>query len=209
VQRGENRKIRPQETKIRKPDAQEWWNILTVKARTTKAIIIRRPKQILPRGQGGTRLRIKTIVVPVDLTAASKQAVSAGQALARQMGARLVLLNVVGEVHNWKDFGYGPVDWPHKDERALKRSRRALEGLRCRAAKECVLCTVDVRSGDPANQIVHAALALNADLIVMATRHLADAAVESNRPSSVAEEVLRRTHRPVLLLPVSATVREQ
>ena len=143
--------------------------------------------------------RIETIVVAIDLTAASRRAVSVGKALARKTGAKVVLLNVVGEVHDWKDFGYGPVDWSHEDERALKLSRRKLEGLRCYAAEGCVLCTSDVRSGDPATEIARAAAALNADLIVMPTHHLAGSKLDQS--PSVAEAVLRRTGRPVLLLP--------
>lgn len=153
--------------------------------------------------------RIKTIVVPVDSTAGSRRAVIAAKALARQAGAELVLLSVVGELRHLKDFGYGPVDWPHHDEWELKRSRRRLEGLRCQAGRECVLCTAEVRSGDPATEISRASLALGADLIVMATHHLAAPPAESTRSRSVAEDVLRTTRLPVLLLPFRASGRER
>ena len=177
-------------------------------ARRTNQIVTRRPKRIARTTRANDRFSIKTIVVPIDLTAASRRAVSAGMALAKQTGAELVLLNVVGKVRDWKDFGYGPVDWPHNDERALKQSRRKLEGLRCQTGKDCVLCAAEVRSGDPATEISRAALALDADLIVMATHHLASPAAESNRSRSVAEEVLRRTRLPILLLPVPSPSRK-
>ena len=75
--------------------------------------------------------------------------------------------------------------------------------------KECLLCAADVRSGDPATEIATAAIALNADLIVMTTHHFVDSVKVPTPTPSVAEAVLRRTGCPVLLLPVSTDTRNR
>jgi nucleotide-binding universal stress UspA family protein len=184
-------------------------NVPSMKGPSKTKTVPRRHKHTGPVATSNGAFRINTILVPIDLTAASRMAVTAGKALAAITGAKLVLVNVVSKVRDWKDFGYGAVDWPHDDEPALKRSRRKLEWLRCHTGEGCVFCSANVRSGDPAVEISRAALALKADLIVMATHHLADSATESGRSRSVAEEVLRRTQLPVLMLPIPARSHER
>ncbi len=145
---------------------------------------------------------IRSILVPTDLREVSQVGVQFGKALAKQTGARLYLLNVVEKIHDWKNFGYGPVDWAKEDVASIEANRKKLETLKCTLGDECVVCHAEVKSGDPAKEIARAAEALGADLIILTTRNLADVPMRGEPKQSFAESVLRRARRPVLLLPI-------
>lgn len=144
--------------------------------------------------------RPQRILVPVDFSPHAQGALAAAAALARRLGAELVVVHVI----------------PDEEIRAIARSRLARRGLDQvledlgQALEEHAVNTagvernggLDVRalavSGLPAEGIVRAAWRLQADLIVMATHGrtgLAHAVM-----GSVAEDVVRRAPCPVLTI---------
>ncbi|MSU36962.1 MAG: universal stress protein [Pedosphaera sp.] len=119
-----------------------------------------------------------------------------------ETGARLFLLNVIEKIHDWKNFGYGPIDWAKEDVAGVEANRKKLEALQCRIGEDCVVCHAEVKCGDPATEIARAAEILGADLIILTTRNLADIPMRGEPKPSFAESVVRRARRPVLLLPI-------
>ena len=145
-------------------------------------------------------LRLRRILVPVDFSPHARGAVTVAAALARHLGAELLVLHVI----------------PDEEVRAIARSRLARRGLDAiledlgQAVEEHArnaaglgqdgdpLLHALAVSGLPAEGILRAAWRLEADLIVMATHGRTGLAHVVM--GSVAEDVLRRAPCPVLTI---------
>jgi universal stress protein A len=149
---------------------------------------------------------IKTILVPVDFSDASRQALDYAQDLAVALGARLHLLHV------WEIPPYIPpeamVGIPGQTSQTLSRAAQshAEEQMRvlAAAAREAgaPIDETKLESGDPARTIVEVAESGGYDLIVMGTH--GRTGIGHLLMGSVAEKVLRRTSCPVLSVRVPA-----
>lgn len=109
-------------------------------------------------------------------------------------GARLVLLHVIPpmEAFNADDVGV-----PYYDPAgAMQVTEKDLAPWAEQAARRGVLCEIDVRTGNPAEQVLKAAWRFHADRIVVGTRSRGK--ISKLLIGSVAEEVLRETHVPVV-----------
>ncbi len=129
----------------------------------------------------------KTILFPTDESEGSQVAFRAASALACDLGARLIILEVVPQAVTI----YGPAS-----EDYLKRMKDSLERL-----------TVDnpnvrveryITEGNPAEAILRAAEEIKCDLIVMATH--ARCGAKRVVLGSVAETVMRGSQCPVLII---------
>jgi universal stress protein A len=138
-------------------------------------------------------LSIRTILHPTDFSERSENAFRAACSLARDHGARLVVLyvphpDVVGFAE-YTAYVPDPIQTPADMKEALS-ARHAIDpelGVEYR-----------VGEGDPAAAIVRAARKLNAGLIVMGTH--GRTGLDRLLMGSVAEAVSRRAPCPVLTL---------
>jgi nucleotide-binding universal stress UspA family protein len=130
---------------------------------------------------------IKTILFPTDQSECSHLAFRAASALASDLRARLIILEVVPLPVSI----YGP-----PSESYLERMRMALDLLQVDDPN--VRVERRVAEGGPAAAILCAAKELDCDLIVMASH--GRTGVKRLAVGSVAETVIRRSPCPVLVI---------
>jgi nucleotide-binding universal stress UspA family protein len=138
-------------------------------------------------------LPIRTILHPTDFSARSEWAFQAAHSLARDHGARLVVLYVrAPTVVAYGELGPIVPD-PIRTPEDMKDNLSALRTLDPRVAVEYRL-----GEGEPAAEILRLASELKANLIVMGTH--GRTGLGRLLMGSVAEVVLRRAPCPVLTL---------
>jgi nucleotide-binding universal stress UspA family protein len=153
---------------------------------------------------GGRRLNaLRTVLVPVDGSPGGALALGTAVGLAKATGAALKLLQVVVPIAHYMygDFGWGGavnVD-PAWDDEAVASAHTYVDGLagRLRGAGLPVDAEVDFKPL-VADTIVSHAESAPADLIIMSTQALTGPA--RALLGSVADDVVRHAHCPVLLL---------
>ncbi len=131
----------------------------------------------------------KTIVVPVDFSAASKLALQQAAALARANGGRLIVEHVV-DTRPLPPYAVDTVAEAER-EQALKAATAMLAQENLGVEAELVVST-----GAPHEQICQTAHDMNADLIVMGTQGLG--ALDRLLIGSVTERVIRAAPCAVL-----------
>lgn len=135
---------------------------------------------------------LKKILHPTDFSETADQALGIARALARDSGARLVLLAVAPPPPPAPE-PYLPAD---ELEGLVAGTRRELTQLAAKVTD--VPVDTIVESGDPASVIVQAARDTGADLIVMGTH--GRTGLGRLLLGSVAELVVRRATCPVLTI---------
>jgi nucleotide-binding universal stress UspA family protein len=130
------------------------------------------------------------IMVPLDGSELAQQALTHALELCRAFGATLVLLHV-------RDAHQG----------SAEASRRYLEFTRRAYAKSGVAIELATREGPVAEAIIHAADKERIDLIAMATH--GRSGLQRVVYGSVAEQILRSSTKPVLLVRVAGETAEQ
>ncbi len=141
-------------------------------------------------GKERVMLPVKTILQPTDFSPLSGHALEAACALARDYGARLVLLHVQPPEVVYSD-GFILLPESSLVRKELEEQLRGVEVPDPTIRVERV-----VEEGDPAATIVRVAEAAGADLIVLGTH--GRTGVGRLLMGSVAEAVLRRAACPVL-----------
>lgn len=138
--------------------------------------------------------RVRNILVPVDFSRHSLEAIENAVGLARQLGGRVMLLHVIERViyPAFYPEGYTPViDFePQLHQRIMNKLNHLIE--------DYPGISVDARisAGKPSDEIIDHARSHDADLIVMATRGLSG--LEHLLVGSTTERVLRLSEVPVL-----------
>ena len=137
------------------------------------------------RREGACQANVRTIVHPTDFSDCSDVALRAARALARDHGARLILLHVVSVI-----------EVPHLDEPAAVEDpeicRQTLEGM-CKCLDDADLkypATALLKLGQSAEEILRTADETGCDLLVMGTH--GRTGLGRLLMGSVAEQVLRR-----------------
>lgn len=135
----------------------------------------------------------RTILVPLDLTAADHAALRHVRALAPITGARVVLIHVADgwAARNRERFNLA-------DSEEILNDRAALEAHRAQLASCGVVVAARLEAGEPADHILRAADEEHADLIVMATH--GHGPVMDAILGSVSDAVKHRARTPVLLI---------
>lgn len=137
----------------------------------------------------------KQILVPVDFSPYSEQALDYAVVLANQLGATIHLINAIGiPGHGAPEIGLAYA--ASMIETANVENRKALDKLAAARRDQTTIGQVIVRNGDPRDVILQAAEQVGADLIVMGThgrRGLSRALL-----GSVAEMLVRTSPIPVL-----------
>jgi nucleotide-binding universal stress UspA family protein len=138
-------------------------------------------------------MRVKTILVPLDGSILAESAVAPAVDLAREHGAKLVLLRAA-EAHSL------PMADPTEAQvQAVRAAEEYLTDARRRVTQAGVAAVdTSVWYGAPAEAIVEAARYRGADLIVMSSH--GRSGLGRLVLGSVAETVLRATRVPILLI---------
>lgn len=151
----------------------------------------------LPTGAGFRSIAFKRILVPLDFSTDSKNALRYAVSLARQAGASLTLLHVVEPIVSQADFGYGRVTTRSANQSALRHTQSALNVVARKLAESGSQPITMVRTGNAETEIVQAASDFAADLIVIGSH------AQSGSPipiGSTTEKVVRNTSCPVLVI---------
>jgi nucleotide-binding universal stress UspA family protein len=135
-------------------------------------------------------LTVRTIIHPTDFSSYSMAAYGLACALARDYGARLVVVHVRPPLVVFAELPPFPPEPPE----VLKKVREKLYGLT--PPYPGIAVGHRLLDGDPAAGILRVAREENGDLIVMGTHGLSG--VARMLMGSVAEDVLRRAPCPVL-----------
>jgi nucleotide-binding universal stress UspA family protein len=138
---------------------------------------------------------IRTILHPTDFSAASRHAFELACSLARDHGARLVVLHVLERPLTVPSGVMSPPP-PPPEELAERREEARQQLLRVRPDDEAIRVEHRLEEGDPATAALQVAQEKACDLIVMGTHGRAGFA--RLLLGSVAEKVLRGATCPVL-----------
>ena len=139
---------------------------------------------------------IQHILVPVDFSDSSMNALRYGAGLASKVQAGLTILYVVPRDYGWLEIGKEAM---REYDEALQS--QAAESLRALAQSEIPASApvdLEVRIGRPAEEIVAAAAESKADLILLSTR--GHTGLDRVLIGSVADRVARLAPCPVFLM---------
>lgn len=136
---------------------------------------------------------LERILVPVDFSACSLDALEYAVVVAQQAKASLMLLHVLEPVSYGLDFSFG--DSKRRDQERASWTKR-LEELTCSHRDPQVPMESGLRGGSPADSILDSAKTLPCDLIVMGTH--GRRGISHSVSGSVAEAVLRKALCPVI-----------
>ncbi len=143
-------------------------------------------------------LTINTILCPVDFSKISDNALPYAKEMARNSGAKIILLNVIGE--NFTDpYGIETISIDHP-ERSKKDAEAKLEKLAATLKSELENSEIATKvvQGNATEVIVNTAKEANADLIIMASH--GRTGLGRLLMGSVAEWVFRNAPCPVLMV---------
>jgi nucleotide-binding universal stress UspA family protein len=135
-----------------------------------------------------------TIVVGTDGSEPSNAAVAEAIGLARRLDAKMIVAAVRPPVPDY----LGEPLYQERLSDELARARRALDEARTLVERAGVEAEYELLEGDPAKEVAKLAEARDADLIVVGTRGIG--AVAGSLLGSVAAGVVRRSHRPVVVV---------
>jgi nucleotide-binding universal stress UspA family protein len=139
---------------------------------------------------------IQKILVPIDFSVHSKNALRYSLLLAEEFGASLHLIYVVEPTIYPADLGFGQVVLPEVEEELRDRGFGELKTLIEREIGTRVRATSVVRTGKPHQEILREAEEQHADLIVVASH--GHTGVEQILFGSTAMRIVRLAKCPVL-----------
>ena len=157
---------------------------------------ITKMKNKSPRQSRRARVKPQRILVPVDFSDSSARALRHAAKRAAESGGSLVIVHVVPADYGWLGIG-------RDESRDLDRSlqRQAADRLRTFADENVghdLPADLEVRIGQPAEEIVAAARESKCDSIVLSTRGLTG--LDRYLIGSVADRVARLAPCPVVLM---------
>ncbi len=150
-------------------------------------------------GTSRPRLGIHRILVPIDFSEHSKNALKYAIPYAVQFQAHLDLLYVVEPTIYPADFSFGQVGFPNIEEELRKRGTEELRALVDNEVRKRVPADATVRTGKPFYEIHEFAKEKDIDLIIIATH--GHTGVEHILFGSTVEKVVRKSPCPVLVVP--------
>ena len=164
---------------------------------------VRRPAQRkgrkpVARPSAGFAQLVNRILVPIDFSVHSKNALKYAVPLAEQVDAELHLVYVVEPSIYPADLGFGQVVLPGTEDEMRQRGAEELEELIGEEIGDRVVATYAVRTGNPHQEILAEADEKGVDLIVVATH--GHSGVEHLLFGSTAERIVRKAQCPVLTI---------
>lgn len=163
----------------------------------------KKPSRVASSGKASGS--IDTILVPVDFSQSSFQALEYAVEFAERVVAKLIVFHAVHFGYAFTADGYGMCDLSVLTETARKGAERQMEKFLRLAKFRGVKFETAVKVGPPVSEICAFAEQRDVDLIITAThgrtgfKHLLI--------GSVAEQVVRYARRPVLVVPSYPEVR--
>ncbi len=148
--------------------------------------------------QKSAAINIQRILVPIDFSEHSKNALKYAIPFARQFQAAIDLLYVVEPTIYPADFSFGQIGFPNVEEELRTRGSRELENLRQKEIAGVVPARTCVRTGKPFFEINEYALEEAISLIIIATH--GHSGMEHILFGSTAEKVVRKAPCPVLVV---------
>jgi universal stress protein A len=139
---------------------------------------------------------IRSILVPIDFSVHSKNALKYAIPMAVQFGAMLHLIYVVEPTIYPADLGFGQVVLPGVEDELRQKGADELKALIEKEIGGRVEATATVRTGNPHHEILSEAEEKEVDLIVVATH--GHSGVEHMLFGSTADRIVRHAHCPVL-----------
>ena len=140
--------------------------------------------------------RLKRILVPIDFSDCAKKALRYAIPLAKEHEASITLLYVVPP--DYAVGEYGGIAYTTLHEEARTTGERELAAFAVDEVRSEVPADTLVRSGSPAFEIIEAAKALPADVIVISTH--GRTGLKHVLLGSVTENVVRHAPCPVLVV---------
>jgi len=159
----------------------------------------KKPKpQAAPRKEAAPEagFKIERIIVPIDFSGHSKNALQYAVSFAKQFKSELILIYVVEPAIYPADFSFGQVAIPNMENEMVERGKQELEQLVQTHIAGALQARTMVRTGKPFLEIIDAATEENADLIIIATH--GHTGMEHLLFGGTAEKVVRKAHCPVL-----------
>ncbi len=141
-------------------------------------------------------LGIRSILVPIDFSIHSKNALRYAVPLARQFGASVHLIYVVEPTIYPADLGFGQVVLPGVEDELREKGGEELQSLIAKEIGRGVTASFVVRTGNPHQEILREAAEKHVDLIVVATH--GHSGVEHMLFGSTADRIVRHAKCPVL-----------
>jgi len=142
------------------------------------------------------KLLLRRILVPLDFSGKSRQALEFAVPLAEQYGGKIFLIHAVEPVYAYPygsaEMGVSPLD----PRPIVEASEKRLSTLARELVPPGLLGKTLVRTGRAYPEIIDAADELEADLIVIATHGFTG--LKHVFVGSTAERVVRHAHCPVL-----------
>lgn len=141
---------------------------------------------------------IKKILVPIDFSDYSKNALRYSVNFAKSISAKMFLIYVIEPMIYPADFSMGQIAIPAADIDMTKRAQEELNTLANNEIDNSIAVEVIIKSGKPFVEIIETASEIDADLIIIATH--GHTGVEHLLFGSTAEKVVRKAPCPVLTL---------
>ncbi|MBU0561556.1 MAG: universal stress protein [Bacteroidetes bacterium] len=141
---------------------------------------------------------IKKILVPIDFSDYSKNALRYSISFARTFSAEVCLIYVIEPMIYPADFSMGQIAVPPQEINFNNRAKEELEQLAEKEFGPDLNVSVVIKSGKPFVEIIETAAELDIDLIIIATH--GHTGVEHLLFGSTAEKVVRKAPCPVLTI---------
>ena len=138
---------------------------------------------------------MKTLLLPIDFSDVTEPAVRVAEVLAEAFSARVTLLHVLSRDPSGMVWTTGIV----RQDPQHEQDQDELTRLVGRLADQGIDVESLLVEGPPARAILRAIESLDADLVIMGTH--GHGAVYDLLMGSVSEEVMRKSPRPVLMVP--------
>ncbi|MGD1046190.1 MAG: universal stress protein [Bacteroidota bacterium] len=143
-------------------------------------------------------INIRRILVPIDFSEHSKNALKYAIPFAEKFKASIDLIYVVEPTIYPADFSFGQIGFPNVEEELRTRGSNELEHLVKKEIADKVVSRKIVRTGKPFYEINQYALEENMSLIIIATH--GHTGMEHILFGSTAEKVVRKAPCPVLVV---------
>ena len=171
------------------------------KKRIRKTIPGKKAVPVAPTGSPGDqspnpRLIISHILVPIDFSVHSRNALKYAIPLAEEFHAQLHLVYVVEPTIYPADLGFGQVVLPGVEDELRQKAAEELQELIATEIGDTIVATACVRTGSPHQEILDEALVRNVDLIVLASH--GHSGVEQILFGSTADRIVHHAECPVL-----------
>ncbi len=141
---------------------------------------------------------IKKILVPVDFSDFSANALKYANLFSEKINASLSVIFVIEPIVFPADFSMGQISLPSVDLDATKRSKTELNEFVTKIIPENKKVELIIKTGKPFVEINETASEIDADLIIIATH--GHTGVEHLLFGGTAEKVVRKAPCPVLSL---------